>query len=242
MKVFSSIIVAAMLLTLPISSVMALPKQTTVSRSLQAYAGYPTFAINSVEKGSSVTIIGYNFPPNDTFKVRMNWMHTLGIAGAVVETVTTDSSGDLSDSTYDIPDFLQNSYQIAIRLESPYSGYYAYNWFYNNTSTFTTSSSSGYTGYPTFAISAVQRNDSVTIWPDNFPPNDTFKVRMNWMHTQGIAGSVVQTVTTDSDGELSDTTYDIPDFLKGSYQIAIRLESPDSGYYAYNWFYNNDAP
>jgi len=65
---------------------------------------------------------------------------------------------------------------------------------------------------------------------------------LNWMYTKGVAGAVMQTVTTDANGVLNDTTYPIPDFLKGSYKIAIRLESPYSGYYAYNWFYNNDAP
>jgi hypothetical protein len=38
-------------------------------------------------------------------------------------------------------------------------------------------------------------------------------------------------------------TFDIPASLKGSYQIAVRLQSnTGSGYFAYNWFYNNNAP
>ena len=52
--------------------------------------------------------------------------------GAIVETVTTNANGKLSNLTYEIPDFLQNASQVAIRLESPHTGYYAYNWFYNN--------------------------------------------------------------------------------------------------------------
>jgi len=211
------------------------------------YSGYPTFAITGVVKGSTVTILGNNFPPNDTYSVRMNSMGTKGVAGTIVATVTTDASGNLSSSTYNIPSSLSTTYRIAIRLESPSSGYFAYNWFYNNTAPASPSPSpsppSGYSGYPTFAITAVQRDSTVTIAPANFPPNDTFRVRMNWMHTRGIAGAVVQTVTTDASGTLSATTYSIPDFLKGSYQIAIRLESINyPNYYAYNWFYNNNAP
>ena len=100
-----------------------------------------------------------------------------------------------------------------------------------------------YSGYPTFAIAATQRDSNVTIWGTNFPPNDTFWVRMNWMHTQGVGGVVVQTVTTDANGNLSDTTYPIPDFLKGTDRIAIRFESLNSPYYyAHNWFYNKNAP
>jgi hypothetical protein len=209
------------------------------------YTGYPTFTIASVEKGKTVTITPKNFPPNDSFDVRMNWMGTRGEAGAIVETVTTDADGKLSNTTYDIPDFLADAYQVAIRLESPTSGYYAYNWFYNNTSTDTTPpdpDEPSYVGYPTFAIESVVRDKNVKIIPNNFSPNDTFKVRMNWMGTRGIGGSVVETVTTNGEGKLSDLKYPVPDFLMGEYQIAVRLESPNLGYYAFNWFYNNTYP
>jgi len=209
------------------------------------YTGYPTFSIASVTKGESVTITPKNFPANDSFDVRMNWMGTRGEAGAIVEKVTTDANGKLSNTTFEIPDFLANAYQVAIRLESPTSGYYAYNWFYNNTTTGTTPpdpDKPSYVGYPTFAIESVVRDKNVKIIPDNFPPNDTFKVYMNWMGTRGVGGQVVQTVTTDSKGKLSDLKYPIPDYLKGEYQIAIRLESPNTGYYAFNWFYNNTTP
>ncbi|RME05639.1 MAG: hypothetical protein D6803_08540 [Anaerolineae bacterium] len=197
-----------------------------------------------MQKGVNVTIAPSNFPPNDTFWVRMNWMGTKGIAGEIVATVTTDASGNLSSKTYNIPSWLAGATQIAIRLESPYSGYYAYNWFWNNTTggSSGTTPPSGYVGYPTFAIAAVTQNTNVTIAPSNFPPNDTFWVRMNWMHTQGIAGEIVATVTTDASGNLSSKTYNIPSWLAGATQIAIRLESPHSGYYAYNWFWNNTTP
>ena len=209
------------------------------------YSGYPTFSISSVNKGKTVTINPKNFPPNDSFYVRMNWMGTRGVAGAIVETVTTNAKGKLSNTTYEIPDFLEDAYQVAIRLESPTSGYYAYNWFYNNTVTDPTPpdpDKPSYIGYPTFAIASVTRNKNVKIVPSNFPPNDTFKVRINWMGTRGVAGEVVQTVTTDGKGRLSDLKYPIPGYLMGEYQIAIRLESPYSGYYAFNWFYNNTTP
>ena len=214
---------------------------TTLYSSAFSYS--PTITIISVTEAVSVTVQGHNFPPNDTFWVRMNWMGTQGVAGTVVATITTDAGGNLSSVTYNIPGFLSSAYQIAIRLESPSSGYFAYNWFYNNTTTGGTGGiPSTYSGFPSFAITAVTRDTNVTIGPTNFPPNDTFSVRMNWMHTQGIAGVVVQTVTTDADGNLSDLDYEVPDFLKGSYQIAIRLESNNYPYYyAYNWFYNNST-
>ena len=210
------------------------------------YSGYPTFAITDVVEGVSVTIAGNNFTPNDSFFVRMNWMGTQGVAGTVVETVTTDANGKLSNSTYAIPGFLSASYKIAIRLESPTTNYYAYNWFYNNSTGVTPPAPIPvpiwYSGYPTFAITAVQKGNNVSIAGHNFPPDSSFWVRMNWMGTQGIAGVVVETVTTDANGNLSSSSYAIPGFLANSYKIAIRLESTTSYYYAYNWFYNNNAP
>ena len=212
--------------------------------SKPGYSGHPTFSIASVKAGESVTITPNNFPPNDSFFVRMNWMGTQGVAGQIVETVSTNANGKLNNTKFEIPEFLKNASQIAIRLESPESGYYAYNWFYNNTTTSPKPpdpDKPSYVGYPTFAIAAVIRDKNVTIAPSNFPPNDTFYVKINWMGTRGIGGYLVQTVTTDGKGNLSDVKYPIPDYLKGEYQLSIRLESPHTGYYAYNWFYNNST-
>ena len=76
-----------------------------------------------------------NFPSNDDFTVTMGYMWTRGINGIVVG---SQNSGNGSfTATYDIPAALQGQYQISIRLQSPTSGYYSYNWFYNNTATVT---------------------------------------------------------------------------------------------------------
>ncbi len=96
-----------------------------------------------------------------------------------------------------------------------------------------------YIGYPTFGIMAVTQDQAVTIQAVNFIPNDTYNVRMNYYGTTGYAGQVVDTITAAADGSLPDTTYAIPAFLHGQYKIAIQLESPTTGYYTYNWFYNN---
>jgi hypothetical protein len=92
--------------------------------------GCPTIQITDVNEDQNVTIRGLNFPPNDTFNVLLNYSDTLGIDGKLVTTVKTGASGEFTD-TYTIPAFLQGQDTIAIRLESPTSGYYAYNWFYN---------------------------------------------------------------------------------------------------------------
>lgn len=207
-----------------------------------SYSGYPTFSITAVVKDDSVTIKGSNFPANDKFTVTMGAYGTKGIGGKVVETTDSGSGGSLT-KTYKIPASLAGSNRIAIRLQSPTSGYYAYNWFYNSStsSPSPTKLASTYKGYPTFSITAVVKNDTVTIKGSNFPANDKFTVTMGAYGTLGIGGVVVGTTDSGSGGALT-ATYDIPASLANSSRIAIRLQSSSSGYYAFNWFYNNNAP
>ena len=307
----------------------------------QAYYPYtPSFSITSVVRDSTVTILTNNFPPNDTYNVRMGAMGNMGINGTLVGSINSGAGSSFS-ATFNIPPNLYGSYQIAIRLESAATGYYAYNWFYNNstdfnptpipgtpsvnvsqvvtnnsvtfnafsfpantaynvligypgtnytsgvlagsvnsasgsfsttvnipatfvgsgqlwlwlvntatgqltTSTSFTNSGGGvpvppYGSIPSFSITSVVRDSTVTILTNNFPANDTYNVRMGAIGTQSIGGIIVGTVNSGAGGSFS-ATFNIPPSLYGSYQIAIRLESPSSGYYAYNWLYNNNAP
>jgi hypothetical protein len=228
------------------STVSVTPAPGTVVPPL---SGIPTFSIQAVVKDTSVTILTNNFPANQTFTVRMGPMGTKGIGGTVVGTTDSGVGGAFS-ATYAIPAGLAGSYQIAIRMDSP-AGFFAYNWFYNNTTgvvtpvppTVTpggptlTPTTPAYTGIPTFSIQAVQRDVSVTILTNNFPPNQNFTVRMGPYGTAGVGGTVVGTTNSGAGGSFVET-YAIPAGLAGSTRIAIRLESPQ-GYFAYNWFWNN---
>jgi hypothetical protein len=98
-------------------------------------------------------------------------------------------------------------------MDSP-AGFFAYNWFYNNTTgvvtpvppTVTpggptlTPTSPPFTGIPTFSIQAVERDVSVTILTNNFPPNQNFTVRMGPYGTAGIGGTVVTTTNSGAGG------------------------------------------
>jgi hypothetical protein len=208
---------------------------------VSGYSGIPTFSISSVVADSKVTIYTYNFPANDNFDVLMNYMHTKGVNGIKVATISSGNGGSFS-ATFNIPSALKGQFQIAIRLQSNTgSGYFAYNWFYNNTSGTNIgggSTPSGYVGFPTFSISSVVRNKTVTIRTRNLPANDTFKVLMGPMGTRGVNGYYVTSINTGSGGAQT-LTFNIPSQLKGSFQISIRLQSTTgSGFFAYNWFYN----
>jgi hypothetical protein len=198
----------------------------------------PTFSILSVIRDQSVTIETQNFPANDTFNVLMNVMGTQGKNGIKVAVISSGDGGSFQ-KTFTIPAQLKGLKQISIRLQSNTgSRYYSYNWFYNNT----TGSSSGNASsqkIPTFTISAVVRDQSVTIVTKNFPANDSFDVLMNVYGTQGKNGILVDTVKSGEGGSFTET-FNIPEKLKGLAKISIRLQSnKGTGYYSYNWFYNN---
>lgn len=208
-----------------------------------SYSGYPTISIKSVVTDQSVTIVTHNLPKGDTFAVLMNYMGTRGKKGIQVGSFDS-GQGESQTLTYNIPAELHGQYQIAIRIQSTTgSGFFAYNWFYNKTGgSKPPSGSTVYTGVPTFSIKAVVRNSTVTIVTSNLPANDTFAVKMNYMGTRGVNGYQVATLASGSGGTQT-LTYNIPPELYGQRQIAIRLESTSgSGYYAYNWFFNNTYP
>ena len=223
------------LVVVVLAGLLALPLQ-----SAQAWT-IPTFDITSITKDVSVTIQTYNFPANQTFTVRMGAYGTLGIGGTVVGTTDSGSGGSFA-ATYSIPAGLAGSAKIAIRLDSP-QGYYSYNWFVNNSSAATPVPTSvpGYTGIPTFSVTTVVVDSTVTITTNNFPANKDFTVRIGAYGTLGVGGTVVATTSSGSGGSFS-ATYDIPAALKGSSRLAIRMDSTTGGFFAYDWFWNMTVP
>lgn len=242
MKSLISIIVVLFLVLAPFGLVPA-------SAAQPAYSGHPYIEILAVDKNDSVTIRAYNLPRHDKFTVLQNYMGTRGRNGVQVGTLSSGTSSSITQ-TYPIAEAFKDQKRIAIRIQSTTgSGYFAYNWFYHKNSgaqppngTTPPGSSTGYTGYPTFSIKSVVRNVSVTIVTKNLPPDDTFAVKMNYMGTRGVNGWTVATLNS-GDGGTQTLTYNIPAELHGQRRIAIRLQSTSgSGYFAYNWFYNNTYP
>jgi hypothetical protein len=193
-----------------------------------SYVSYvPTFSIVTVKPGESVTIRTYNFPPAQAFTVRMGPYGTYGINGEIVGTTDSGNGGSF-EATYSIPASLKSADAIAIRMDSS-QGYYAYNWFTN----MGTSSAAPTTVPPVAAATPVPGAPAA---PPAQPP---ITYTMGPYGGYGIGGTVVATSETKTGGTIT-ATYTIPANLAGSYQIAIRIESPYN--YAYNWFYNVTAP
>lgn len=222
------------------------------------YTGFPTFAILSVEKDKKVTVQVYNLPARQTFEVRMGLLGTRGLKG---EKITTFESGTdaYPKLSFDIPKALQGQPAIALRLESTTGfRYYAFNWFYNGSFTAATPTATptgvvtpaptatpkpptGYTGFPTISVVKVVHDTSVTLQAANLPAGDTFDCLINFFGTRGVNGVKVSSFETGSGGK-QQVTCTIPAAFKGQTQLAVRIQSPTSGYFAYNWFYNQTAP
>lgn len=232
---------------------LVLPAGSTLFSSTGASGTTPVIEIISVVQDESVSIRTHNFPADTMFTATMGPMGTRGISGVVVGTLDSGEGGSL-DVTYPVPEELQGSSQISIRLQSGGAlPYYAYNWFYNNTAGEATapppadppadppSEAPTYSGIPTFKVSAVSEDTSATIVTDNYPADMTFVVTMGPMGTRGIDGIVVGSLESGNGGTLEET-YQIPSELQGQAQISIRTQTEDAyPYYSYNWFWNNDA-
>lgn len=206
----------------------------------KAQTATPYIYIDSVVTDTSVTLTTYNLPPNQNFDVRMGPMGTLGIGGTYVATFNSGEGGTLA-KTFNIPAAYAGRYQVAIRLESP-QGYYAFNWFYNNTTGSTgTGGVAGYVGVPTFSIVSVNADQDVTILTSNYPANQSFTVTIGEMGTLGVGGIVVGTIESGTGGAMQ-KTFAIPAALHGRYQLSIRAQTAHTNpYYSYNWFYNSTA-
>ncbi len=224
------------LLILPISAALATDSGTI-----------PSISIVSVVPGSVVTVETHNFPPDLDFDVTIGTYGSYGIDGTKVETTNSKTGGTFT-VTYNIPEELKNSARLAIRLYNPTKGYYAYNWFENMiptpvpASTDTTQTTiPGYEGFPSFSITEVEVDKSVTLEAMNFPPKTSVDITMNVVGTFGIGGYEVKSQATSDKGSFT-ATYNIPEELAGVYLISIRIEDPESGYYGVNWFFNATYP
>jgi hypothetical protein len=218
-----------------------------------------TSILNVVENGE-VTLQTYNFPPDKDFLVTMGPMGTRGIGGFVVGTQNSGAGGSFI-ATYPIPTQLYGSNMISIRLESTTSGHFAYDYFTNSSGYSGSSGSSpgavpgaGFAGtttttgwtlapgtYPNTSVVGVVQDTSVTIQGTNFTTNDSYTVRMGAIGSQGVGGIVVGTYNTGASSSFT-TSFNVPASLQGAARIAIRFESDNTPYYAYDWFNNNTYP
>ncbi len=211
----------------------------------------PTFTITAVDKDKTVTIETRNFPPNQKFTVTMGQMGTRGVNGFVAGTYDSGAGGRQT-ATFTIPAQLKGHARIAIRLQTAHlNPYFAFNWFHNaSTSGGQTGDppptqpppAPGYSGIPTFLVTAVKKGQTVTITTKNFPANQNFAVTMGAFSTRGVNGVSAGSWNSGQGGTQS-VVFNIPAQVSGHGRIAIRLQTAHANpFFAYNWFYNASTP
>lgn len=204
----------------------------------------PYTSILNVVPDQEVTLQVFNFPADKDFIVTMGPLGTRGVNGFVIGTQNSGEGGSFI-VTYPIPSQLYGSDAIAIRLESTSSAHFAYDYFkniegYGSTSPSTTTNPDwGLAAgtYPQTQIVSVAPGESVTVSGTNFTKNDAYTVRMGVFGSRGIGGVIVDTYSTDETGKFT-AAFTIPDSLASATKVAIRFESVNSPYYAFDWFNN----
>ncbi|MEJ2758077.1 MAG: hypothetical protein P8046_06285 [Anaerolineales bacterium] len=231
------------LLLIP-SPVMAFPQDDIHQTGNYYTKATPFTNILNVVPDQEVTLQVFNFPADKEFIVTMGEIGTRGISGFVVGTQYSGEGGSFI-VTYPIPSGLHGSQYIAIRLESTSSGHFAYDFFknvegYGSTNTTPTDPADWRLAqgtYPLTEIESVSAGESVTVKVTNATKNDAYTVRMGAWGTRGLGGIVVDTYYTDDTGTFT-ATFTIPENLKSAQKIAIRFESVNAAYYAFDWFVN----
>ena len=225
----------------------------------------PTISIVNVVQNQSVTIQTQNFPANDTFDVTMGLSGTQGIGGVLVSRFTSGSGGYMLVK-FQIPTELQGQGVISIRLQSIYSPYYSFNWFYNSTA----SGSPVATAYPNYpyypynpyypyypvptAIPHVShpttyfdilptsiKRVSISVRIVNFPADRTYMVLMKDGSSLATTWYGV-TEFNSADGGIFNATFSIPTQLQYVEKIAVKIMDEANGVFTYNLFDNRSYP
>jgi len=205
---------------------------------------WPIISVVSVKEGSLVTVKGSSFPENEDIIILMGEYGTEGIDGVAISSINAGGNG-MFIKTFNIPERLHSESKIAIRFELSSSDVAIHDWFENRTGGCGSGSVNvicdGYTGIPTITILSVNEGEDVTIRTNNFPADMDFKVLMGKIGTKGVAGTLITTIDSGEGGSFT-ASFDIPDSLTEDYQVAIRLQTENGVFYAYNWFYNTTSP
>ncbi|MFC1936101.1 hypothetical protein ACFLYP_00385 [Chloroflexota bacterium] len=214
------------------------------SASRASSGGTPFTTILNVVQNTEVTLQTFNFPPDMDFAVTMGPIGTRGIGGILLGTQNSGDGGSFI-ATYPIPGQLFGQETIAIRFQSTTTEHFSYDFFQNsdgyNYNSFGTSFEGDWVlppgTYPYTLVIDVDQDNLVTISGFNFTKNDTYIVTMGPMGTKGVGGIQVRTFVIDGSGTFTEN-FKIPEGLKGVGQIAIRFESVNTEYFAYDWFWN----
>jgi hypothetical protein len=233
------------LMAVAMLAVLVIPASASPSKLV------PTTSIISVVQDQSVTIRTDYFPAYDTFDVRMGLSGTQGIGGILVSRLTTGAGGSFL-ANFHIPSELQGQQIISIRLESPTSVYYSYNWFYNSTAAVVPNNYSPTTypsamtptwrgiqaGMPRFDITSVEKGGSIRVTLINYPADRDYAVYMKDGRSAYTTWYGVTAFNSASGGIFTAGPWIIPAALRFSPMIAVKIYDTSRKIFTVNLFYN----
>ena len=211
-----------------------------------AEAASPFITITAVKAGESVTVHATGLPAGKTFTARMGPADTHAVDGTAVGETQSGSDGTF-DATYAIPAALQQNGTIAIRIDA-LGGWYAYNWFTNQTKgttpaatpvPATPSTSTDSSAKLSIQVSAVEKNKAITVRASSFPANTNFTVRVGPYATFSKQQVTTGTINSGNGGSF-EFKVELPGIVKDVALVTVRLDSYTSAghLYAYNAFTN----
>lgn len=199
-----------------------------------------SYSVVKVDEDSTVKIRTNNFPSNVLFEVSIGRLSGNTYEWVKVADLDSDIGGSFG-KTFDIPPQFSGTSQLILRIKQAKKNITVKQWFTNATTNYGTGGiylPPGYSVIPTIWIASVVRNTNVTIQSRNFPAGLQFDVFMGPMGTRGVNGYYVGTFDSGAGGSLL-ATFSIPAELMDHTRIAIRTQNLTTGYFSYNWFYNN---
>ena len=196
-----------------------------------------------VVEDKSVTIKVSNAPAGARLAIWFDWKNanTGAMRGQQAGTLKVGSNGTVTQ-TIQMPAAVADRVSLRIRLQGINTvNFQAYEWFINGDDDSYSGSSapSGSTsGLPYLLVTAVDPGKTVTVKAANLPAGE-YKVMMDVRSSNGAKkGIKVDTVTVQKDKAYKGT-FEIPDELVSTPEIAIRFQNIDeANAYAFTWFTN----
>lgn len=207
---------------------------TALAMPAQVSAATPSIEIVAVKADESVTFRTADFPANTKFLIRMDTGNTRAENGIAVAELNSGNGGAF-EATVAIPAQLKGTRTIAIRMESD-SGYFAYNWFTNNTSTTNQPGTIPVSGAkPSLTFGEIKANEWVVVEARNLPANTRFTVRVGPFQTFFRDYVTAPSVTSDANG-YARFTVTLPSVVQNVDMVTVRIDG--GGRYAFNAFKN----
>ena len=188
-----------------------------------------TITNNIVDKNVSIQTSW--LPRYEVYDVLIGTCQNAGYGGTWVGKIATDGVDGVYSGKYKIPAAYHGISCLAVRLTSQVSGSTGYATFSNGTG-------SSVTAPLDFSVISVVRNKTVTIIINNATKGLKYKIYIGHEGTGATGGTYVATFIPDSNKPAT-LTYKIPEKLKGSTRLDLRIKGMSTGEDIYHTFRNS---